>query len=93
MRRIILITFFILLLLITGCEVKEEQKLSADKVDIIPETDIEECLIQIKQTNPSMTEQDANDNCLIIEAVNKNDKNLCNGVTEDFRTNCLMQFE
>jgi hypothetical protein len=95
MKRIILITIFILLfiVIITGCEVKEEPKLSADKVDIIPDVDIDECLTQIRQTNPDMTEQDANNNCLIIEAVNKNDKTLCDRIGGEFRASCFAQFE
>jgi hypothetical protein len=49
-------------------------------------------LEQIKQLNPEMTDQEARDNCYIIEAVNKNDKSLCDQVSEGFREVCLAQF-
>jgi hypothetical protein len=68
-------------------------KVAKDQVDIIPEIDISECLAQIKTTNPSMTEQQANDNCYILEAVNKNDPSICEQVSSSFKELCLAQFE
>jgi hypothetical protein len=112
MKRIILITIFIIFLFIlTGCETAVEEgqtqqeiqtapttkeptgTLSADQVDTIPDISIRDCLTQVKQTNPEMSNQAANDNCYAIEAVNKGDKSLCNKVSTGFRANCLAQFE
>lgn len=105
MRKIILIATFILLLMtLSGCRQEsstgrvidtaiQQEKLSADKVDIIPDISVAECLTAIKQTNPEMSDQDAKDNCYIIEAVNKADKSLCNKVSAGFKSDCLAQFE
>lgn len=95
MKKAILMAIFIVTLVtVIGCEVQEEgPKLAADKVDIIPDVSISECLTQIKATNPEMSDQDANDNCYAIEAVNKGDSSLCGRVSEGFRANCLAQFE
>ena len=65
---------------------------AADQVDTIPKIDVSECLTLIKSTNPEMSDQAASDNCLSIEAVNKNDPSICNQVSEGFRANCLAQF-
>ena len=79
---------------LAGCGARVKgPKQSADKVDVIPDITPNECLTQIKQVNPEMSNQDANDNCYSIEAVNKNDKSLCDKVSEGFRANCLAQFE
>ena len=72
---------------------EKEPKLSADGVDFIPLISVRDCLEQIRVTNPNMTEQQANDNCYAIEAVNKNDASLCNKVSEGFRELCLAQFQ
>ena len=99
MKKTIFIGFVIIIALIalTACQkqqiVTEEGVLSADKVDVIPDISISECLTQIKQTNSEMSNQDANDNCYTIEAVNKNDKSLCDNVSAGFRPSCLAQFE
>jgi hypothetical protein len=96
MKRTILVTIFILTLItLTGCKVQEEElKLSADKVDVIPDMGVSECLAQIKQTNPEMSDQAANDNCNAIEAVNKEDKSLCDKiVNRNIKSACLNQFE
>lgn len=58
----------------------------------VPDITIQECLTQIKATNPEMTDQQANDNCYTIEAVNQNDPSLCEQVSEGLRQNCLDQF-
>ncbi len=79
------------LIALSGCKPKEP-KLSADQVDYIPDISVKECLDQIKETNPEMTEQQALDNCYAIEAVNKNDPSLCDKVSEEFRAACLAQF-
>ncbi len=92
MKKAILMAISIMVLItLTGCV--PEAKVSADKVDVIPDISISECLTQIKQTNPEMSDQDANDNCYSIEAVNKGDKSLCDKVSAGFRANCLAQFE
>lgn len=83
--------FIMTLITLTGCT--KEEKLSADKVDVIPDISISGCLTQIKQTNPEMSDQDAGDNCYSIEAVNKGDKSLCDKVSAGFRATCLAQFE
>ena len=93
MKKTIFIGFVIIALIaLTGCKI-EEQRLSADQVDVIPDISVNECLIQIKQTNPEMSDQDANDNCYSIEAVNKNDRSLCGKVSAGFKATCLAQFE
>ena len=66
---------------------------AADEVDVIPDISITDCLAQIKQTNPEMSDQDVNDNCWTIEAVNKGDSSLCDEVSEELRSVCLAQFE
>jgi hypothetical protein len=93
-KKILILIFIITLVTLIGCkpEVKGP-KVSADKVDIIPSIDVSECLAQIKQTNPEMSDQAANDNCYTIEAINEGDKSLCDKVSESFRANCLAQFE
>ncbi|MBW2980550.1 hypothetical protein KY360_03980 [Candidatus Woesearchaeota archaeon] len=94
MKKAILTTIFIMTLIaLAGCAQKQEgQKLSADKVDFIPDVSISECKYEAKAANPEMSEQDVNDNCYTIEAVNKGDKALCDQVSEGFRANCLAQF-
>ena len=59
----------------------------------IPNISIQDCLEDIKETNPEMSDQAANDNCYTIEAVNKNDPSLCDNVSESFKAICLSQFE
>ena len=54
---------------------------------------LSECLSQIRETNPEMTDQQASDNCYTVEAINKNDKSLCAEVSEEFRSLCEQQFE
>lgn len=96
MRKIILTTIFIITLIaLVGCtqEAEEGPKVSADKVDLIPDINIDECMAQIRATNPEMSEQAANDNCYTLEAVNRDSKRLCNKVSEGFRGNCLAQFQ
>jgi hypothetical protein len=90
-RKILTGIFIVMLVMLSGCAAREP-KLSADKVDLIPDISIDECLTQIKQDNPEMPDQAARDNCWSIEAVNKGDKSLCNKVSEGFRDNCLAQF-
>lgn len=81
------------LIALVGCKTEvQEQGRSADKVDFIPEISIDDCLAQVKATNPEMSAQDASDNCYSIEAVNQNNKRLCEQVSEGFRANCLAQF-
>jgi len=94
-KKAILITIFIITLVtLAGCkqEAVREGKIAADTVDIVPEMSISECLAQIRQTNPEMSDQDANDNCYTLEAVNKGDKSLCDRVSQGLRANCLAQF-
>ena len=74
-------------------QTEPEGKLAKDEIDTIPDISISECLTQIKQTNPEMSDQDANDNCWTIEAVNKNDVSLCDKVSASLKDICLMQFE
>jgi peroxiredoxin len=101
MKRTILITIFIFsLFILAGCgvEIKEEPRtdekiLSVDQVDVIPDISTGDCLTQIRQTNPEMSDQAASDNCYTIEAINKNDKGLCDRVSAGFKANCLIQFE
>ncbi|MBW2965630.1 hypothetical protein KY342_00835 [Candidatus Woesearchaeota archaeon] len=109
MRKTIFISILIMVLVLAGCQQQVEQqatqpqqpaptqpttpKVSADNVDTIPQIDISACLAQIKQTNPEMSDQDANDNCYAIEAINKGDKSLCNRVVNaDIKSACLAQF-
>jgi len=93
---VIAVVALVIVLLIAGnqtvSEVAATGKLSADGVDIIPDISIQQCLDEIKSVNPEISDQAANDNCYSIEAVNKDDKSLCQRVSEGFRENCLAQF-
>jgi len=97
MKKTILFLILILVsMALAGCQqqAETEGRLAADKVDIIPDISIDECLTQIKETNPEMSDQDANDNCYAIEAVNKQDKSLCDKIINgNIRSACLNQFE
>jgi hypothetical protein len=94
MNKTILVLFFILILTtVIGCQTQKEETILAGDVDVVPDIDISQCLSQIKQTNPEMTDQEAKDNCYTIEAVNKVDKSICNKVSEEMRTNCLRLFK
>ncbi|MFQ5647966.1 MAG: hypothetical protein ACE5FW_01905 [Candidatus Aenigmatarchaeota archaeon] len=87
-------------LLVAGCTAPEPAaptgevigRLAADQTDWIPSISYQDCLVQIKETNPEMTDQQAQDNCLTIEAINTNDSSLCEQVSETLRQNCLGQF-
>ena len=63
------------------------------KVEEIPSMSLNECLTQIKVANPEMHDQQAQDNCYMIEALNTNDKGLCDKVSEGFRPVCEQQFQ
>ena len=73
--------------------VTEPQMPAEPAKEEIPSISLVECLKQIKETNPEMPDQQAKDNCYTIEALNTNDKSLCNEVSEDFRPICEQQFE
>ena len=74
-------------------EVKEPAKEIKVEAESLPDTSLEECVEQVKTTNPGMTDQQAKDNCYIITAVKNNDKSLCSQVSEIFRAACEEQFE
>jgi len=99
MKKTLFIISILALLILAGCQKQAAEEteeiegtLAPNKVDIIPKINLDECLTAIKQTNPEMTEQDAKDNCMIIEAVNKQNKTLCEQVSEDFKEDCLAMF-
>jgi len=73
--------------------VTEPQMPAEPAKEEIPSISLVECLKQIKETNPEMPDQQAKDNCYTIEALNTNDKSLCNEVSEEFRPICEQQFE
>ncbi len=55
---------------------------------------LSECLIQIKEAYPEMSDQEAADNCFyMVTALNTNDKNLCKELSEEFRPVCEQQFQ
>lgn len=96
MKKIMLIVIAVGLivsaLLLIG---NKEKNIISTPEDIIkiPDISIEECLVQIKETNPGMPDQAASDNCWTIEAINKKDKSLCGKVSDNFKPNCLAYFE
>jgi len=55
-------------------------KLSADGVDYIPVMGYSECMASIQQTNPNMSDSDAQDNCIAVDAINANDASKCEGI-------------
>ena len=59
----------------------------------MPDMGVSECLSEITQTNPEMSEQQAQDNCYTVDAVNKNDISICDKVSENTRANCLSMFD
>jgi PBP1b-binding outer membrane lipoprotein LpoB len=104
MKTIFIISILTLLIL-AGCQEQQEAAeetteqteeiegtLAPNQVDVIPEVNLDECIAGVKTTNPEMTEQNARDNCLVIEAVNKQDKTLCDQVSADFKEDCLALF-
>ena len=55
---------------------------------------LSECLIQVKEAYPEMSDQQAADNCFyMITALDTNDKSLCDAVSEEFRPFCEQQFQ
>lgn len=95
LAAVVIIVLVVAFLLLTGKPEPEATgpKLSADKVDVIPNIPIQECLDQIKTTNPEMSDSVAQDNCWAIEAVNKGDSSLCDEISSaDVKTACLAQF-
>ena len=60
----------------------------------VPDVSYSECLSMIKQTNPDMSDQTAEDNCHAIEALNTNDVSHCNQIVDSAIKNaCLAQFQ
>ncbi len=96
-RTILVLGLIVLMIALIGCKqtetTKTEGKLAPDGVDVMPDISIDECLEEIMIQNPEMTEQAAKDNCYTIEAVNKDDKSVCDQVSEAARANCLAMFE
>ena len=60
--------------------VEEEGILSADGVDYIPEMTYDECITEIQATNPEMSDTDARDNCIAIDAITSGDISKCSGI-------------
>ena len=74
-------------------EVPAEGKLSADTVDIIPALDYSECMSEIQQTNPEMSDSDARDNCIAVDAVTNSDPARCEDIASpEIRQACFDQF-
>jgi hypothetical protein len=69
------------------------EKVAPDGVDVMPDMGFSKCVSEVMQTNPEMTELQAQDNCHTIDAVNKNDALICEKVSEDMRANCLSLFD
>ena len=80
MKKFFLFLLLLLSIGLIGCQSIEKEKLALDNVDVIPDIDIEDCLANIQKTNPDMSNRDANSNCLTIEAINRNDKKLCDEI-------------
>jgi len=94
-RRLLIgasVAIVVLVLIFRGGIEFTPDNLAADGVDLIPEINLDDCMSQIRATNPDMSEQDANDNCYTIEAVNQKDSSICSRVSDSFRPNCLGQF-
>lgn len=70
-----------------------KEKIAPDGVDVMPDMGFDKCLEEIREVNPGMTEQQAQDNCYTIEAINKNDASICEEVSESMRANCLSMFD
>ena len=84
---------------IQGYAVQEEtsSKLVPDDevIHYIDDLDIDGCQIKLKEINKGngMTDQEARDNCISIAALIKEDKSICNKVSEGFRSTCLGVFD
>ena len=102
MRRtiLVLVGLVAMMVLLTACATQttpttppvQEGELAPDGVDVLPDIDLSSCLTEIKQTNPEMSEQDARDNCLTLEAVNTGNQALCDQVSAGFKETCLAAF-
>lgn len=93
---IIVVVIVILGLLVVLQQPTEEAGpiLSADQVDYIPRMKYEECRDKIQEVNPEMSDQNADDNCRAIEAVNEKDPDICeNIINPEIKQGCLNQFE
>ena len=55
----------------------------------VPDIGLSECLNDVKATNPEMTDQQVNDNCQTVLAVNTGDASYCDKVSAGFKENCL----
>ena len=70
-----------------------EERRAPDGVDIMPNLKFKQCLSEIKKINPEMNEQQAQDNCYTVQAINENDVSICDKVSTSARTNCLKMFD
>lgn len=71
-------------------EAEEEGILSADEVDYIPKMTYEECMAEIQTTNPEMSDSDARDNCIAIDAINAGDATMCSSIINpEIRQACI----
>ena len=84
----------VLLIVIWMIPVQQQAgKLSADTVDTIPAMTYSDCISQIQETNPEMSDSDARDNCIAIDAVTKDDSSLCEEIVNpETKALCLEQF-
>ena len=88
-----MIVLIIVAFVIVFAQISNEEKIAPDGVDTMPNMGFNRCLSEISQTNPEMTEQQIQDNCYTIDAINKNDISICDKVSEDARANCLSMFD
>ena len=76
-----------------GAPVSAEGNVVAPSGEVIPDMEYSECIAGIQVTNPEMSDSDARDNCITIEAANQNDASLCNDITNpQIKQDCLALF-
>ena len=89
---IVIVLLAVVILIIPGKKVTTG-KLSADGVDIIPAMTYRECMDEIQATNPKMSDSDAKDNCIAIDAVTKGNADTCDDITNPtIKQLCFDQF-
>ena len=90
---IVLLAVIILIIPSPKEEAPAVGKLSADTVDTIPAMTYSQCMRDIQGTNPDMSDSDAQDNCIAVDAVTNNDASKCEDIANpEIRQACFDQF-
>jgi hypothetical protein len=90
---IVVLIVLILAVVIIQQPIRGEEQIAPDGVDVLPELNYRQCLSEIKKTNPEMNEQQAQDNCYTLQAIQEDDITICDKVSRPARTNCLRMFQ